>query len=147
MLRTARAVLLRWRDLSAEEQSRVRGQIETLRPLTIELARGLGGARMAKPGKRDASLVLDEVRASLAELGQAAPQLLEGLGPRTRRGKLALKATTGVGGAVLRRASTLRRRAPEDPEGIGDDAELAEVMGEISGAQTGTGDEAHRTGT
>lgn len=62
--------------------------------------------------------VMAELAAALTEVHTAAPELVPRFGPRTRRGRLALKAAMGAGSAAARRAPGWRlpREIPEETD-------------------------------
>ena len=142
-LRMARAALKRWRQLPEAERVRLRGHVEALAPLTVELARVLA-SRGPETRGREPALIVRDVQAELGKFGQAAPTLLEGLGPKSLAGRLAVGMATNVGKAAHKRAGALRRAEPAQLDEVGDDAELAEVLAELSAVSPAVVDDGDR---
>src|SRR5687767_11276657 len=86
LLRTAHVTLQEWRRLPPERQAELRGSMQRVGPLVVELSTALRErkARSDRPLKD----MVAELGAVLGDVRTAAPELSPGLA-RTRRGRLA----------------------------------------------------------
>ena len=141
LVRTAHLTLQEWQQLPHERRAELKGSMQRIGPLVVELTGSLR-QRQARPS-RSLTEITSELAVALGEVGAAAPELAPPLGPRTRRGRLAVKAAKSVGSAAARKASSVRaRRALPEEAGLdepGGDGELdavAAAFAEIAGDAT-----------
>jgi hypothetical protein len=126
LIRLGRSGLIEWQTLPLAERERTRSSAERVSALITELGAltARGAARRVRhespPADEDAGrsvdAVTDELRLAIQELlaGPAAKIVADTARPRTRRGRLAVKAAKGAAHR-LSPAPDLRTRNPDKP--------------------------------
>lgn len=137
LLRTAHVTLQEWKRLPPERQAELRDSMQRIGPLVIELSNSLRQRRA--PTSRPLKEIVTELRAALGEMHAAAPDLLPGTGPRTRRGRLAVNAARSVGSVAAKTASGVRAKrelseetGSEEPGGDGELDAVAAAFADIA---------------
>lgn len=128
-LRTARLILREWQSLPVERRAELRGSVQRLGPLAVELTGSLAAERRGRPSRRPLREVVDELSLAIGDLRRAAPDLAAHK-PRTRRGRLAVKAAGGLAARTVK--PRVGSDAPPDHETPGDENELEDAAAEFA---------------